>query len=70
MKDEDLCAYLTQKKTVHLQNKHMNRAENLHSIFYHNKKCKTVIVENFQNPQYNSKYPISKSNTYKKLSNF
>ena len=31
---------------------------------------KTIIIENYKNPQFNSKYPISKSNTYKKLSNF
>ena len=70
MKDEDLCAYLEQKKTIHPQNKHMNRAENLHSVFNHSQKCKTIIIENYKNPQFNSKYPISKSNTYKKLSNF
>jgi len=70
MKDENLCAYLKEKKTVHHQNKHMNRAENLHSIFNHGKIHKTIIIENYKNAQYNSKYFVSKSNTYKKLSNF
>ena len=32
--------------------------------------CETIKIKNHQDKQFNSKYPISRSNTFKKLSNF
>jgi len=70
MGTDDLCDYLLKKKSSHHVNKHSNKAENLHSIIKKKHNCETIKIKNHQDKQFNSKYPISRSNTFRKLSNF
>lgn len=69
MGKEDLCEQL-KKKTNKMSTNYHNKANKLHSKIIKTKNCETIIVENYIDPQFNTKHPVSRSNTFRKLSNF
>ena len=49
---------------------YQNKANKLHSKSVKTFNCETIIVKNYIDPQFNAKHPVSRSNTFRKLSNF